>query len=305
MNNFIRTALILLLLVPNVSIAEYRTGGVYGCARVPNFIFGLGLQQPAIDTTVIKYPGVVIRDLQGQQRLYQHPSWKITGHVGSTVRDSQGNVYIVPVPTIGLDTNPLARRNIVYRIDGNTGLLNTFVELPVTKQESQSNPFGTLGLAYDCETNSLYVSSVADSSHDSVNGVIYQINVATQEIVDKLVGIDALGVGVFNAATQKRLYYGDARSSSLFSVPLTSTGNFNHTEAKRYEQSLLALRNGDSTQIRKISFTTDRAGTHAMTLSETEFSYRLNAETGLRYKNYYFEWSAEEQKWQFMSVALQ
>lgn len=288
-----------------VSAQEYQTGGVYSCAKIPTFIQTLGFEQPAIDTTVTSRSGVVIRDTQGDGLMYQHNTWQQSGHVGSTVRDALGHMYVIPVPTIGLDTNPLERRNTVYRIDSNTGVMSAFVELPLAEQASQSNPFGTLGLAYDCETNSLYVSSVAGSTNTEINGVIYQINVSTAEVVDQLPNIDALGIGIFNAANQKRLYYGDARSSHFYSIALTSTGNFNRVAKTRYEHSLLALKNGDSTQVRKINFNSTRDGQHYMSISDTEFSFRMTAETSRKYKIYDFQLSDEQDKWHFMSVIPQ
>jgi len=283
----------------------FTEGGVYGCAKIPVFIETLGFEQPAVDTTVTTRPGMVIRDVEGKKLMYQHNTWRQSGHVGSTVRDAEGHMYLIPVPTIGLDANPLERRNTVYRIDSNTGLLSTFIELPLADEQSQSNPFGTLGLAYDCETNSLYVSSVAGSTHADIKGVIYQINVSTAEVVDKVANIDALGIGIFNTATEKRLYYGDARSSSLYSIPLIEAGNFNRLAKPRYEHSLLALKNGDSTQIKKINFNSTRDGQHYMAVSDTEFSFRMTAETSRKYKIYNFQFSNEESQWQFLSVLPQ
>lgn len=282
---------------------NYQEGGVYGCAQLPPFIDGLDLQQPvAIDTTITRLPGVVLRETAGKKRMYRHESWKMTGHVGSTVRDSQGNIFVIPIPSIDLETNPLEKRNRVYRIGAKTGVMTLFAELPMPSESSQDNPFGTLGLALDCQTNSLYVSSVAASTQAKVNGVIYRLDAVSARILDKYQGFDAMGMAVFNHRTGKRLYFGDTRSSSIYSVLLNAKGNFIKPTIAKYEASLLHVKNGDSTQVRKIRFGKDRAGQHVMTVSDSEFAYRMQADTSRRYRSYVFNWSQEQQRWMFVLV---
>lgn len=212
----------------------------YACAGMPRFVRGLELKPPvAIDTSISRLPGIVIRELQGQKRVYQKESWKSTGHVGSSVRDVQGAIYVVPVPSIALDTNPLAKRNRVYRVNSDSGDLDVFADLPKPAEQSQSNPFGTLGLAIDCQTNSLYVSSVAHSTPSKVAGIIYQLDLATGKIRSRFTGIDALSLAVFNSLKGKRLYYGDARSSNLYSIRLQDDGSFTKGQAPQRQLSLL------------------------------------------------------------------
>lgn len=282
------------------SARALEMGGVYECAAISPFIPKKGIQQPAaIDTTVSRLPGLVIRELEGKKRLYQGKSWQQTGHVGSTVRDSFGNIYVVSVPSIGLDTNPLAKRNTIYKVDGQTGEMNVWVNLPLPEESSQINPFGTLGMAIDCETQSLYVSSVAGSTPKEVLGTIYQLSLKSGEILEQYSSVDSIGLGVFNFPEEKRLYYGDARSSSVYSISLTETGGFKRAQNPKYELSLLAIKNGDSTQARKIRFIVDDQQRHTMIVSDTEFSYRLQAETNRRYRDYAFVWSAKVKQWVF------
>ena len=282
---------------------KYNIGGAYECPQLPPFIKSVGLKEPAvIDTTISRLPGLVIRELSGQKRLYQARSWRGTGYVGNTVRDIIGNIYVIPVPSVSLDINPLEKRNIVYKVDAQTAQMTAFIELPLPETESQKNPFGTMGLALDCDTNSLYVSSLAGSTARESRGVIYQIDLTNGKIVDELGGVDAIGLGVFNSATQKRLYYGDARSSSVYSIRLSPKGGFKGFVKPRYELSLLDQKNGDSTQVRKIRFNFDKALGHVMSVADTEFSYRLIAETSRRYRQYHFAWQAESDTWQLDSI---
>jgi len=275
----------------------------HDCSKNPQFIQKVGMQQPvAIDTRQSRFPGVVFKELRGAKRIYRHPSWQLSGHVGSTVRDEFGNVYVVPVPSIGLDTNPLANRNTVFKIDSVTGLMSKFIELPTSDATSQSNPFGTMGLALDCDTRSLYVSSVANSAIDRVNGTIYQIDYTQAKIVSQLNGIDGIGLAVFDPGQGKRLFYGDARSSSMYSVSLLENGRFETNTNPRHELSLLGIKNGDSTQIKKIQFRPDKQYGYKLIVNDTEFAFRLLAHSGRRFRHYEFVQGESAAEWEFLNV---
>lgn len=305
MQYIIAIGLIIMCLNLSVSASEQEVEfeSLYNCARMPSFIRTKGLSpQVAIDTTVAKLPGLVIRELTGRRRLYQGDSWPQTGHIGSTVRDSVGNIYVIPVPSVALDTNPLATRNRVYKVDSITGEMELLIGLPLPSESTQTNPFGTVGMALDCETNSLYVSSVAGSTPSRQKGKIYQINLKTKQVIDIFdMGVDSLGLGLVRQGRFRRLYFGDARSSSVYSIALSKQGGFNHGDKPRHEVSLLGIKNGDSTQVRKIRFTKVK-NRMQMILDETEFSYRMAADTSRVYKTYTFEWDSTLNKWLFDSM---
>ncbi|MGH1542582.1 MAG: hypothetical protein ACRBHB_19315 [Arenicella sp.] len=287
--------------VKTETVHRFKFGPVNRCSKIPPFIAGLGLQQPvAIDTLQSVYPGLLVRELQHQQRFFQHPSWTGTGHVGSTVRDAAGNIYVIPFPSVGLDTNPMEKRNTVYKVDAVSAKMDILLHLPMGSEHSTRNPFGTMGLAIDCDTNSLYVSSVADSTPQQEEGVIYQIDLDTKRIVDKWKNTDAIGLTVFNFADEKRLYFGSARSSSVFSVQLDATGGFAQPNASaRHELSLATIKNGNSTQARKFNFSRDDSGQVILTVVETEFGFRMTAETGRRFKHYPFVLNKDKKRWEY------
>ncbi len=273
-------------------------GAVDGCAAYPPFIRKIGMQQPvAIDTAGLDRPGLKLREVRSGGRSYQKYGWSITGHAGATVRDRFGNIYVIPVPSVSLDTNPLEKRNIIYKVNAQNGEIAEFLRLPLPKENTQNNPFGTLGLAIDCETNSLYVSTVAGSTPNKVSGSIYQISLETARVISKVEGIDAVGIAVFNFTDKKVLMYGDARSSSLYSLRLLRNGNFSKLAKPKYELSLLEIKNATSTQIKKIRFVKDDNQNHIMVLTDAEFAYRLIAETRQQSKKYYFEWNEKLGKW--------
>ena len=294
--------LLMLICSPTTLAADAMTAA-YNCAAYPKFIQKIGLQQPAaIDTQQSLLPGVVIKELEGKRRIYRHTSWEMSGHVTSTVRDSDGDIYAVPVPSVGLDTNPLERRNTVYRIDSITGVMSVFIKLPLAETSFQGNPFGTLGLTLDCDTSSLYVSSVANSTPREVNGVIYQIGLRNRKIIAQFPQVDAMGLAVFNLGEGKRLYFGDARSSSVFSVALSQNGQFVREQKPRHEFSLLDIRNGDTTQIRKIRFTQDPQYGYKLIATETEFSFRMHAQSHRRYRHYEYIWDTRQKNWKYLQI---
>lgn len=284
-------------------LAQSQTTDPYHCASEPKFIKTVGMRQPvAIDTQQSRLPGVVVRELKGAKRVFRHPSWEQSGHVTNTVRDQHGHIYTVPVPSVGLDTNPLERRNIVYRIDSVSGVMSKFIELPLEGEHSQRNPFGTMGLTLDCHSQSLYVSSVANSTPTEIKGVIYKVNLQSAEIDSMLAGIDAIGLGLFDTGDGKRLYYGDARSSSVYSLALQKNGDFLDVAKPKYEFSLLSIKNGDSTQVRRIRFIPDGKLAYKLVATDTEFSFRMLAESTRRFRHYEFIWDTSSQKWEFDKV---
>lgn len=273
----------------------------YTCAEQPKFIPKVGMKQPvAIDTQQSLFPGLVVTELREPKRTFRHPSWNQTGYLASTVRDGAGNIYAIPTPSIGLEHNPLERRNYLYRVESETGLMRVFTKLPAQEVASQSNPFGTLGVTLDCDTQILYVSSVADSTPSEIRGAIYRVDINSGEIISVWRGVDAIGLGIFDYGSGKRLYYGDARSSSVFSVALTHNGDFIRPVVPRHEFSLLNLKNGNSTQVRKIRFVKHRKYGFMMVASETEFSYRLTARGVKPYRHYQFVRDSENLNWTFV-----
>lgn len=108
--------------------------------------------------------------------------------------DRNGNAYMAPAPHVDLINNLIEKQNTLYRVDTDTQQLEPFVELPVVAQPTQSNPYGVMGIAYDCDTDSLYVSSISGSTAVEELGRIYQIEVATGKVIGQLQNVDVLGL---------------------------------------------------------------------------------------------------------------
>jgi hypothetical protein len=279
---------------------NFKPGVADGCRAMPAFIANTGMgMQVAIDTQQQGYMG--LRLVQPQTgKAWQHPTWDDAGHVGAFARDREGNIYVAPTPEVSLAENPPALQNRIYRIDAQTGEMALWLELPEAAPPSSSNPFGVMGLFYDCDTNSLYASSLAGSGARQVLGRIYHIDMATKTVVGQLDNTDALGVGVFNGATQKRLYFGAARSSDVYSVALGAKGNF--ADDLRHEFALASLPDGNSTSVRKFSFGQDQQGQFLMQVKEAEFGFRLMAENNPHKRMYRFVYQAGQDSWQFVGA---
>lgn len=161
--------------------------------------------------------------------------------------------------------------------------------MPLSDRPDSKNPFGVMDLYYDCDTQSLYVSSLAGSKPMQENGITYQIDIKTRKVVSTLKNVDVIGLGVFNTKKGKRLYFGSARNSYLYSILLDNQGHF--LGNKKYELSLSQIKGGDSTVIKKIKFN--------MTLKDIEFGFRLLAKSNPYKKKYHFKLAESGHTWDF------
>lgn len=282
-----------------VELGNFPTGVVDSCRANPKFMAKTGLgRQTAIDSRQRGFMGLRLQDMQSG-KTWQHETWDDAGHVGAFERDRQGNIYVAPTPEVSLTENPPELQNRIYKIDAQTAEMTLFMALPWASQPSPSNPFGVLGLAYDCNTDSLYASSVAGSSAKQEKGRIYQIDVKNKKIINQLDNMDAIGVGVFNGKKDKRLFYGEARSSNVFSIGLDAKGGF--YGEPRYEFSLATLQGGNSTKAKKIRFKETAKPVYRMIVKEMEFGFRLPAENNPYNNQYLFQYQADD-TWKFLGV---
>ena len=229
-------------------------------------------EQASIGTAFQGVKGLAIGDPagnNGQGSLYQHPTWDDAGYLGPWTYDRLGNVYAGPVPLVSLVENPPEKQNKVYKVDTDSQVMAEFVDLPATQPPSGANPFGVVGLTYDCDTELLYASSLAGSTAGQEVGRIFRIDLASGQVLNSLDGVDAMGLGVFNGAQGKRLYYGLTRKPEVWSVALDDTGDF--AGEPRFEFSLVGLPTEGRQTVRRIRFGT---GTDA-TLYVVDFNYTL------------------------------
>lgn len=216
--------------VPTVTRPATAGGTVDYCRAFPKFRETLGFgAQAALSTIERNVMGAVMIQpnaaVSGTTQAYQHPSWKSGGYLGHVIFDRKGDVYTFPVPYVSLIDNPPEKQNMIYRIDGATAVMSPFLTLESAAPPSTQNPFGVLGLGYDCDTNSLYASSVAGSTRDAEVGRIYRIDMNTGKVVFTFDNIDVFGMGIYVGPTGKRLYFGSARTPEVYSVAVDANGD--------------------------------------------------------------------------------
>lgn len=273
-------------------------GGAAACQALPQFAATLGVGPRAMFGTSVqgvKGLAVVDPDAQaaGRSAVYQHESWDDGGYLGPFVYDRRGDIYAAPVPLVSLEENPPALQNKVYRIDSVSQAMAEFVDLPAAAPPTGANPFGVIGLAYDCDGERLYAASVAGSTAREENGRIFRIALSDGEAETILEGFDPFGVGVFNGSAGKRLYYGLARRPELFSVALDEAGDA--VGEPRRELSLASVPNGTADKIRRIRFT---AGP-TMTLHAYDFGYTLQVASQRQERQFVFGYDAARDRWTF------
>ena len=231
-------------------------GGADTCRHGPRFTTALGFSsQASIGTAFQGVKGLAVGDPagnNGQGALYQHPSWDDAGYLGPWTYDRNGNIYTAPVPLVSLVENPPEKQNKVYKIDSDSQVMAEFVDLPAALPPSGANPFGVVGLAYDCDTESLYASSLAGSTAGQEVGRIFRIDLASGKVQETLEKVDTMGLGVFNGAQGKRLYYGLTRKPEVWSIALDESGAF--LGEPRFELSLAGLPTEGRNTVRRIRF---------------------------------------------------
>jgi hypothetical protein len=273
--------------------------GITTCQQPPAFISSTGLnpKRSAFSTSEKRVKGLALVQLPentndtANRKVWQHPSWSNFGYMSSITTDENGNVYTTPLPVINVLDNPGDKQNIIYKVSAADGEMKPLVDLPMAARTNSSNVFGLLGIFYDCHGKKLYASTVAGSTRDEEKGIIYAVDPASGKITDKLTGRDALGLCVGGITGQKRLYFGSSRTSDIYSIELTKSGQFKGSVKKEFTLDLMGPRGDD--KARRIRF--DKNGN--MTIFGVEFNYNLTAPTEKQETVYHFMYNEEEKKW--------
>jgi outer membrane protein assembly factor BamB len=185
----------------------------------------------------------------------------------------------------------LDKQNIIYKVDSRTAEMAPFVKIPAPPVANNKNPYGLLGLYFDCSAKILYASSIYGSDEHDERGVIYAIDPKTGKVMDSYKGIDAMGLCVGGITGQKKLYIGSSRTTNVYSIELLKNGKFTGSLNQEFSLDMLGPRGDD--KARKIRF--DINGT--MLVSGIEFNYNLAAVTEKQETLYRFRYNNEEKKW--------
>ena len=279
----------------------YTIGNVIYCTgQPPPFVQALGFGDfMALDTRgrIVKGLALHMMDAEGQiVETYEHPSWSSAGYMGPYESDGMGNIYVAPMPFISLLDNPPEKANIIYRVDHENGEMTPFKELPFEGTLTPEAIYGLTDLAYDCDTNSLYASTVMGSTYEQIAGRIYQIDLTSGEIKSLLENIDAIGLGIFNSVHGKRLYIGMARMPELYSIPLADDGKLSGEL-----QPTISLRNlGYNRDERARSIVVE--GQDTLQITTVQFDFNLVAPTETRQTLYEYHYNVDQDTWELVGV---
>lgn len=225
-------------------------------------------------------------------RVYQHPGWRMGGWLAPILIDESGNLFTAPAPFINILNNETKNQNTIYRIDAQTGLMEEYMKLPLPDSLNSNNPYGIIGMAYLCESGTLYVSSIAGSNRHLERGRIFAVNLKEKKIIDQLTDTDAMGMGISYRTGRRQLFFGTGRSSDIFSLQLQANGKFSGRPQKACSLEGLGPRGDD--KVRRI--TTDQYGN--LQVAGIEFNYNLIPAREKLETTYRFVYNDEEKKWQ-------
>lgn len=259
---------------------------------------GFDASKSALSTSENKKMGLCYVEFNenGENKIYQHPTWRNAGYLSAMIINEKGEIFLAPTPVINTLYNKIDAQNTIYKIDATSGELKKWLDLPKGATPNSENPYGLIGLAYDCESRVLYASSVMGSNKEKEHGVVYAINTDNATIIGKIEELDAMGLGVIQKNNQKRLMIGSARSGVLQSIELGKDGTF--IGAKTIEFSLENMGPRGDDIARKIRMTPDGI----LTISGIEFYFNLTAPTEKQESKYSFRYMNNQNKWQLMQI---
>ncbi len=271
-----------------------QVGRVDACAKNPSFPTKSGLKPPFfIDLRQVDGPGLKIIEARKNGKVLQNKDWSKAGTLGPYTLDKNGVIYTAPIPFVNLRDRPMSIYNQILKIDERTGEMEDFMHLPPAAEPTQENAYGIVGMSYDCTNHSIYVSSLAGSGAESEVGRIFHIDLATKKILHQLDGFDALGLGIFNMKSGKKLFLGHARSPEIYSIDLDEKGDF--VGKPKFEFSLAAMEGGSYDNAHRIRFLRD----NIMKIKGIEFSFSLIAASDPQRNIYLFDYDSAADKWRF------
>jgi hypothetical protein len=273
--------------------------GTTSCLSQPYYLTQTGLNRHAavLSTSEKKIKGLVLVEYNQDNgrvsigKTWQHPTWSKYGWLGPIATDEKGNTYAAPVPVINVLDNPIEEQNTVLKVNGQTAEMKPLVALPLPDSITHDNPYGILGIYYDCDARLLFASSVAGSDRKHERGVIYIINPENGSIEDKLEGIDAMGLCTGGVTGERRLYIGSSRQPFIYSIGLKGNGKFSGEPRKEISLDMMGPRGDD--KARRIRF--DNTGT--LQVFGIEFNYNLTAATEKQESVYYFAYDPTGKQW--------
>ena len=260
---------------------------VRSCARIPTFLYSMGIKRPVIDLSQMHYKGIAFYYGPKFNKVLHKKEWEIYDSLGTYTIDRLGNIYLTPNPFISIRSSTFNLQKAIYKMDSKSGKLTRWLEIDDVKANA-NNPYGLISIVYDCDNNTLIASSIDESDYKAQKGVIYQINPKTQDIVNRVEGFDALTVNILHTKGSKYLIAGSARDNSAYAFAFKGS-KLLPTPHKLFELPNPRLR------VRKIKV----IGKNSLKLEAIKFNYSLVAETNKKQRfEYIATYNPTNSTWQ-------
>ncbi|MEO5562887.1 MAG: hypothetical protein ABIR18_05615 [Chitinophagaceae bacterium] len=286
-----------------VNEADIYSIGTVPCLVKPVYLSKTNLnpRSAILSTSEKKIMGLVLVEYSQngnsltRGNTWQHPTWSQHGWLGPITTDEKGNSYTVAVPLINVLDNPASEKNTIYKIDSYTAEMKPLISLPFINTDTTTNPYGLLGLYFDCHGKILYASTVAGSDKDHERGIVYAVDPEKGTIIDKLEGHDVIGLCMGGVTGEKRLYMGSSRDSYIYSVGIDSKGKFSGNTRQELSLDMEGPRGDDKARRIRI----DNSG--KLQVFGIEFNYNLTAASEKQETVYYFTYDKETKRWGFVN----
>jgi len=286
-----------------LSLQSIITGQNSKCAAIPSFTnkFGFDTKFTALSTDETSVRGLCLIDVRQKYSRsnppFQHESWDDYGNLSTILRDPNGNCYVFGAPSVNVLYNDPLKQNTLLRVDKDSGIMAPWMEFNAGPKNTSLNPFGLLGIAYDCKTFTMYASSVYHSDRKNEKGIIYHFNPESKKILGQLADIDAIGLQVFEIGTERILLIGKARTSDVYSIKLAPDGGFVGKPKLAFTIEGLGPRGDD--KVRKFHID---AKTGDLLVFGTEFYFNLIAPSQDQASTYRFRYDNAKKKWAFIKI---
>ena len=260
---------------------------VRSCARIPTFLYSMGIKRPIIDLSQMHYKGIAFYYGPKFTKVLHKKEWERYDALGTYTIDRLGNIYLTPNPFISIRPSTFNLQKAIYKMDSKSGKLTRWMEIDDVKP-NHNNPYGLISVIYDCDTDTLIASSIDESNYKAQKGVIYQINPKNQDIVNRVEGFDALTINILHTNGSKYLIAGSARDNSVYAFTFKGSKLIS-TPHKLFELPNPRLR------VRKIKV----IGKNSLKLEAIKFNYSLVAETNKKQRFAYIAtYNPTDSTWQ-------
>jgi len=261
------------------------------CRKFPDFALALGFDvtRSAFSSSEHREMGLLLVELDpknlrhsARSKTYKDPTWDDAGYLGPITIDRFGNGYVSAKPNVNMLYNPIINQNTIYKIDNASGKMSSWLVLPYSDESNNQNPYGIVGMYYDCNMDYLIVSTVSGSTQSSEVGKIFRVDVRNKTYELICDGVDAMGVITLRRDNKNVLIYGSARTSDVYSVELDSKYQKVGNPKKILTLEGLGSRGDD--RARKIRVDGDN-----LLIDGTTFYYNLTAPTFIQESKYTFD----------------